>query len=303
MTQQLRVTREVDFTGAAQIGVGGGINNLLGGKTFFVNSSTGSNSYEGTSPAYPLADVATALGKCTTLKHDYIFVQNFSTLTDPPLTIAKWDIHLIGLGHGGFDQGVALNPSNDIAVELGEGACIDLELAGFVLGGGISQCINGSSIYRIHLHHLGFGTNYAATDGIKAMSFAHSVVDYCNFDVSLTGDGIDITDCNRNIFANNTFHNVTGKGIYLNLGAQCNKILDNSFGNVIGKADGWAIDLAAGSKNNLIAGNRASECGDASQDTGEPYYDRSNAALASQLNAWTDNKMGNAFGDGIGTGT
>jgi len=292
--QQLRVTREVDFTGAALIGVGGGNYPLQGGKAFFVNSSTGDNGYEGTSSAYPLADLETAYGKCTAGKGDYIFVQVFSTLTDAPLTIAKNDIHLISLGTRNFDNGNDLNGDDEVALNLASGG-YDFEIAGFNIGAdGDHYALESTagSLYRNHIHHCTFGHNFSASDGIHVLEISHATIDHCLFSNMLTGYGIYVSSVVDSVIADNTFFCVADKKcIYVTGGAVLLSILENKFYSHTDEDEetGWAIDLAAACTSGIVMGNKTSQVGSSSHT---PYLDRTGTNMNNIHFGWSDNHNG-----------
>jgi len=274
-----------------------------GGKTFYVRESTGSNDNEGTDPQYPLADLEAAYLKCTNSKNDYIFAEYFSTLTAPPLTIGVRTIHLIALSGGNFDSRNDLNGGSGVSINI-QSAGRDFELAGFNLGNdGTANALEitaGQAMYRCHIHHCTFGSAFICNDGIEvAGSASHNTIDHCLFDNQIENYAITGVDINSNIIAHNIFLMVTDatKGIYFTSGCTCNKIIGNLFGCRASndEPDGWAIDLPVGSISNLIAGNMASECGDASGE--DAYRDRSSAALATKTNMWMGNMIGNDWGD------
>jgi hypothetical protein len=274
--------------------------NPQGGKVFFVHESNGNDSHEGTDPQFPLATLAEAYAKCTAGMGDYIFVEYFSTLSAPPLAIAKRAIHLISLSSGNFDSRNDLNGGDQPAIRLtADGR--DLELAGFNLGGdGTSYGLEVEAAqtgYRFHIHHCTFGNNFGVTDGIHAAEISNAAIDHCLFGSAVTGYGMNISGSVMMILAHNIFHSCDSGCIYLSLGAVQDFIFDNMFAGPINGADGWAIDLPVGGTGSLIMGNKASECGDDTQGAGNPYRDRSANSLAAKLNAWAGNIIGNAFGD------
>lgn len=269
--------------------------NPHGGKAFFVNETSGDNDHEGSDPQFPLKDLVTAYGKCADGKGDYIFSQYFSTLSAPPLLIAKRRLHIIGLGSGNFDSSNDLNGGNAAAALRLVAGGRDLELAGFNIGGdGTGYGIEveaGETAYRCHIHHCTIGNNFGVTDGIHAAEMSNMSIDHCLFGGAATGHHMDVSGSVMLIIAHNIFHNIAAgkKAIYLSLGAVMDFILGNCFMSRVSLAlaNGWAIDLPAGGYGSMIIGNRAADCGD---DTGnEPYVDRSGTGVGDLANGWSDN--------------
>src|SRR4030067_374895 len=98
--QQLRVTNTVDFTGAAKIGVGAPFTK---GEVLYVDSRSwgvGSDSYgvQARNPNYPLATIGAAYDLCTSGNGDYIFVLDGYDNDAVTITVAKTNLHIIGLG-------------------------------------------------------------------------------------------------------------------------------------------------------------------------------------------------------------
>lgn len=280
--------------------------NPQGGRSFYVRegSATGhivsSDDNEGTDPQYPLNSIQAALDKCVDSIGDYVFVLYHSTILSAPITIPKRTIHLIAVSSGNFDSRNDLNGASESAIKI-TSVGRDFELAGFNIGGagadyGI-EVAAGETMYRCHIHHCTFGNNLGVTDGIHAAEMSNMAVDHCLFGSAVTGYAINCSSSVMLMLLHNLFHDCSSGCIYLSLGAVQNFIMDNTFGGPINGADGWAIDLPVSSSKCLVMGNRASECGDATQGAGNPYRDRSANSLAAKLNMWADNKAGNAFGD------
>lgn len=270
--------------------------NPHGGKALFVHETDGDNGYEGTDPQFPLKDLVTAVGKCGDAKGDYIFVQYFSTLSGtPPLILAKRCIHLIALGSGNFDSRNDMNGGAAPALRL-TAADRDLELAGFNIGGAGAdygvEVENGQVGYRVHIHHCTIGNNFGVSDGINAWSLSNSLIDHCMFGESVTGYGIRVGDGAELWIAHNIFLNCDTGCIYL-LGGPA-RIFGNMFASPIGGAVGWAIDIDGA--RSLIHHNSASECGDKSVTVDSPYRDRSAGTVATKLNSWAGNIIGEDFG-------
>lgn len=287
----------IEATGVT-IGFGGGQNTLMGGKTYFVNCRSGNDSSPGTNPMEPLLTLEAAEAKCVTNKHDFIFVQDFWTLsTESPIVFDKADMHVIGLGSGIlFDNGndIGALASTGVAVQL-EG-CTDLELAGFNIGGDSTAdaiSVVGTT-YRVHLHHCTFGNNYACLDGIgegAAGNMGKWLVEDCLFGQTTTGDCINCSMLSSMI-RNCVFTEYPEIGIDMPAGQSWNKIFNNTFFTPIAAAEasGWAIRLRTTAYDNMVFGNRASDTGDAAGNN--PYRDDSSANHATALNGWGDNQFG-----------
>lgn len=282
--------------------------NPQGGKSYFVREGSGGNvissdDNEGTDPQYPLATVQAALNKCVASMGDYVFVLYFSTIDSPPITIPVRTIHLIAVSSGNFDSRNDLNGGGTVALRLTSDGR-DFELAGFNVGAGGTgagdyglEVEAGETGYRFHIHHCTFGNNFDCLDGIHMAEFSNASIDHCMFGSQCSQHGIYIGGGVKAILAHNIFHKIPEKCIYYVTGAMQCFIFDNMFAAPIGEADGWAIDLCAASVDCLVMNNSASECGDATQDTGNPYRDRSAASLGAKKNQWAGNKVGNDFGD------
>lgn len=271
--------------------------NPQGGKTFYVHETNGNDDNEGTDPQFPLSSLEEAYNKCVAAKGDYIFVEYFSTLSAPPLTIEKRTIHLIALSSGNFDSRNDLNGGTSVSLVMtADGR--DFELAGFNLGGdspAANYALEAPAIfYRSHIHHCTFGHNFAATDGMHILELSHSVIDHCLFSNMLTGYGIYVDGVVDSMIANNIFLRIPEKCIYVITGAVLLSIFGNMFLSLPGddKADGWAIDLAAGCTSGLVMGNRASQKGASSFN---PYRDHTGDNLNNIHFGWSDNHDGIAL--------
>lgn len=73
------------------------------GKTFYVDSNTGSDTYSGLSPAQPLATISAALALCTAAKGDRImlFPNHAESISAAGgITVSKSGVSIIGMGNG-----------------------------------------------------------------------------------------------------------------------------------------------------------------------------------------------------------
>lgn len=278
-----------------------------GGKVFYVHEVNGSGDNEGTDPQFPLQYIGEAYDKITDGAGDYVFCEYMSTLQET-LTITDNDIHFIALSHGGFDTGCDLNGGSGVSVALNSGG-YDIEIAGFNIGNDGSedsiQTDSGQVCYRNHIHHCGFGSCFSTDYGIHIVSASHCTFDNNFFGKLCTEGGIWIYDLTTSVFAHNIFHMTADatKGIYVPEAGAAHwcTIIGNVFGALQSndEPDGWAIDLASGSTNNLMAWNAASECGDGSGE--DPFRDRSANSAATKNNAWSANVWGNDWSDPLAT--
>lgn len=273
--------------------------NIGGGKTFYVRESTGSNDNEGTDPQYPLADLETALGKCTASMNDYIFAEYFSTLSAAPLTINKRMLHIIAVSGGNFDSRNDMNGGSSVSVNI-QSLGRDLELAGWNIGNdgttyGI-EVSSGQTMYRCHIHHCTIGNNFSVTDGIYAAEISNSSIDHCMFGEAVSGDAIDMPgSVVMFVCANNLFHGVSGVNFYASLGCQYAFIYNNMFA-IADDVNGEAITLPSGGSNNMICNNYAVNGMLNSGYQYNPYRD-----LASNTsNHWGMNYRGNQVIEPVG---
>ena len=263
--------------------------NPKGGKTFYVRESTGNNSHEGNDPEYPLADLETAYAKCTASQGDYIFVEYFSTLSAPPLTIGKRAIHIIALSHGNFDSRNDLNGGSSVSLNI-QSAGRDLELAGFNVGNdGTANGLeidSGQAMTRCHIHHCTFGCNFPTKDGIHSNGeIVHSSIDNCLFGNQLTGDGIETGNLLSTFIQNCIFQTCTEKGINVTVNVAGSWILGNQFYAPIASSEaaGWGITIIGGA-GAMINLNYAMQTGDSTGNN--PYLDTSTGTIGNTTNGW-----------------
>lgn len=273
-----------------------GISNIRN-KAFFVSerSGVGSNDNPGTDPRYPVADLETAYGLCTTNLGDYIFVLDFWTATAPPLTINKRDIHLISMGTGNFDNGndITTSTANKAAVCIEDGG-IDFEMAGFNLSssGTSGVALEMGEAYRAYIHHCTFGCNIAATTGMAAMtgggSFTHSTLENCLFGTLLTGNSIYVS-LNTSIIRNNRFLATAGVCISVPSTLFTNTIIEGNKFLVDDATHGDAINLSTTSASaNMIDDNIAMNGNALSDYSYNPYRD-----VGTTKSHWGRNWRGN----------
>jgi len=294
MTQQLRVTRKVDFTGAVKVGFGG-LPHLAGGKVLYVNGTSwgnGSNSYDGTDPNYPLYDIDTALAKCTDNKMDYIFVLDYWDNDTFPITLDVDTVKVIGLGSNcGPSSWCMINSDGDACLSVG--GEVGIEVAGFeFLPGSSDPCILVTTTEGcLHVHHCTFANMGTCQDGISCPSGGELSI--CTIEDNFFGKGIDrdgmrLYSPSWSTIRNNIFFQYDEIGININgpSAAALGCILDNRFFSDTAITKGGAITIASAT-GGLIDGNHAMEDG---ANPGEnPYLDTSGPA-----NGWGLNYSGDA---------
>jgi hypothetical protein len=283
--------------------------NPHGGKTFYVDcfesagppaKRKGNDDWEGTDPEFPLETLEAAYAKVTDRHNDYIFVQNFWTLSPAEtLVIAKTKLHLIGIGSGNFDNSNDIDGGSVASLELATRAD-DLELAGFNLGNdGSAEAIDVTGqVSRVHIHHCNFGWNYPVTDGIAFTvggALLYPTIEHCYFGPNFSSRGINAY-LNTGLIAYNIFRKPGVEAILI--GGFGVGIFGNQFYVRYdhGLAAGWAVHLDANAYECFVNHNWAAEVGDVS--AANPYRDLSSGAVGTCLNGWCDNFDGPALSAG-----
>jgi hypothetical protein len=287
------------------------------GRVFFVRS-TGDNGNNGVDPGTPFQTITYALTQCTNYNDDYIIVMDATGANEPawPIVVDVPIVHIIGRWGAPYAE-----PSIR-AVGAGN-PCFQLEapwieIAGLELGAGddatpiIQSPAGPGTIGEWWIHNCTFGWLNGVSFGSYGIWVQNThdapqcVIENCWFRGTLAGVGGLTSDCiriegnaTRSIFRNNYFIMLDTIGIHcIQNGSDIGAIIDNYFYAAIADAlaVGWAITMEVGVGNAIIAGNRASQCGD---NTGNnPYRDLSTGALATCLNGWVDNHAGNALSAG-----
>lgn len=276
------------------------VRNPYGGKAFFVHAS-GNNGNEGSDPEYPLADIVTAIGKCTAGQGDYVFVQNFWEPSAPPVTLNRSGAHLIGLGNGVHGPTVGIDGAGEAAISLGA-LSGGVEIAGFNLGStgqADPAILLTDSAWYVHIHHNAIGASIAAKDGILVsgdFAYAFGSIDHNWFGGHLSGWGIYAypapSRMTRSVILHNAFKcTFSTGGIYI-VGGEPEAICWNTFGKRKGADEGWAITLYETVVDCMVMGNIAGEDG---ADPGHCPYKDISAPDAEKLNYWANNYAGNAL--------
>lgn len=316
MSQQLRVTRKLDVTGATVVGLNTS-GEKFGGNVFYVDGIDGADGYDGKDPNYPKATVDSALGACTADNNDYIFVidhwQEGATIT-----VDKTCVHIIGMGSPQAPW-VCLNVATDLHIFTLGATGNMVEIAGFNMGGGSTKSgINMVNCTGIWVHNNAFGHEYASDTPLYGMYVLNQnpslalIEDNIFFGDQATGKGTitsngiyqnyvgDAAGFVNSIIRRNVFMGLTGAsdaGAIRLDGAGGVQILDNTF-MTPDAASGEAINLLAtvGCGGCIIAGNRA---GNGMLNAGynyNPYRDLN----ANTDNAWSMNYRGNSVIEPVG---
>ncbi len=311
--QQLKVTKKADFTGATVLGAGWPITK---GKVLFVDTRSwgnGATGRDGTDPNYPLSTLTEAYGKCTSGNGDYIFVLDGYDNDTTTITIAKTNLHIIGLSNGNhaapfpwllFNSGAA----SPFTLQGGNSA--NVEIAGFTLGGNASNaCITtatGGSTELVygHIHHCGFAATgdaaFVAQDGIleaASTGLDYTLIEDCVFGKQLTRDGIRFLNFYGGLIRNNIFRMTSYMGVrQLGTGGATTgtpDIIGNKFFQKTPALDKGSSIYITNSGGGFIDDNHTAENADGACDN-NPYVDLSNGTADTTTNAWGVNWAGYA---------
>jgi len=319
MTQQLRVTRKVDFTGAVKVGMpiasfaGMGI-----GKVIYVADSTyGADANTGLDPNHPKASIQSAIDACSDWFNDYIFVYRRAssdiTLTTPILMGAH-TVHLIAMA-GNSPQGSLIRlvhtNATDNVLEFPQDEGWHNEIAGFgfaggaTVKGGIAVTGSGGGTTGVWIHDCNFGgilTKGTPDYGIFSESggeFQAAVIEDCSFYGSgdnakglIAVNGIHLANASGSaankhlIIRNNIFMGIPG--IAINIDKSSGVMILNNLIKLDADTAGAAITLGAGTLGCYVDGNHTTH-GD-SVNTTEYYAD----GAAAEANSWGLNYNGGA---------
>lgn len=266
------------------------------GKVFYVWGGGGDDSQEGTDPNFPLNTIATAIGKCSNSKNDYIFVLDHYQETFP-ISVSVSYVHILGLMS---PPAVWLTASGSTSIF--SIAADGFEIAGFEFGAGsTSAAIEwGASKGYGTIHDCFFGWMQAGRDGINVTSYeaAGTIIENCWFGSNITRDGIRIAAAmTRGAIRNNIFRRVPGIGINVTVSMSQGQILDNTF-SLDDDVNGEAISLIdAGSEGKIMVfGNRAANGMLSNGYAYNPYRD----TYANTINDWGLNYQGNRVVEPVG---
>ena len=307
MSQQLRVTRKVDFTGAVQVGILSNSPNIGAGRVFYVDGNAGADGYDGTDPNYPKKTILSALGSCTTERNDYIFVLDHWAET-APIEINKSRVHVIGLSLPSFGW-VKMNPATDAAMFKLVSAGAYSEIAGIDMSGGDSYgCIWIYGTEGSYIHDCWFGSEGAGgtpLHGIQITQNPHySRIENCRFfgdlgsaNGTITSNGIDCAsgiNYVRGVEVMNCRFN--GLAIGLNLdNADYWQVEDNRF-TCPNAQNGEAITLQSDCLDSTFINNISAY---GMLNTGYSYNPYRDLATAT-VNNWSMNYRGNEVIEPVG---
>lgn len=261
MTQQLRVTRKVDFTGATKIGFGG--LGQLSGDMFFVNGNSGADGYgvQSRNWKYPMKTIAATLDLCTANNNDYIIVLDHYQETFP-ISVDVASVHIIAAGPYNFSQPMVwLTASSDTSIF--DIAADYVEIAGFEFKAGATHGAiewTASKGYGL-IRNCVFGRMQTGQDGINVPAgiadATEMVIEDCIFGPNLTRDGIRIDhNMTRGIIQNNLFLAVPGIGINITSQMAAGVIRNNRF-MLPSDTAGKAITLTTACAGIYVSDNRA----------------------------------------------
>ncbi len=299
--QQLRVTRKVDFTGAVKVGIG---DPLTKGKVLYVDSRSwgvGSDGYDGLDPNYPLATIKQAYSLCTSGDGDYIFLLDGYDNDTVTITVAKTNLHFIGLGSVNQRAPFVWLLFNSGAVApftLQGGNAANVEIAGFTLGANASHpcitTITGGSTELVYgwIHHCAFAASldaaFVAQDGIleaAGTGLDGTLIEDCTFGAQIGRDGIRFIDMYGGLIRNNLFRGIaSGVGIHQITGGHSTgmpDIIDNKCFQAAATVAGAFITTVDGG-GGLIDGNVCAE--DATGTCGNNPYLEGTGACAWGVN-------------------
>jgi hypothetical protein len=308
MTQQLRVTRKVDFTGAVKVGFP--VSSFAGigiGKVLFVDFGNGSDAFSGLDPNYAKNTIQAAIDACTNWYNDYIFVMRRATsdvTTTTPILMNKHCVHLVGLcSHSSQGASIRLVHTNetDNVLEFPLDTGYHCEVAGFGFGGGttgkggIGMPDASAQGVGAWIHHCNFGSlltkgtpDYGIhNDNQGAECFAWTIED-CTFYGSgdnskglISVNAINIvhspgilTASKNVLIQRNIFMGIPGVAINLD-GVAGGMILNNTF-KMDADTAGSAITIGNDCRGCWIDGNSAN-FGSADAATGPPWLNNGSA--------------------------
>ena len=283
--------------------------NPSGGKTFYVSNlsaASNSDSNEGTDPQYPLATIAAAITLSAVSgqrKGDYIFVQDSYDQDTWPVVINVRNVHLIGLGGGGYSGTRAGADGVGESCFKTNTAGGGFELAGFNMGCSTQEdpCIlQDGVVWSAYVHHNAFGVTIVGQDGISATGasqMAYWTISHNYFGMQLR-NGIYVEADSRSHIMHNVFRSNSGVCISISTGI-LGVIAGNMFSAPITQAEdeGWAISVLVNGTGGMIMGNMASQAGNGAIGN-NPYYDGSAATAALAKNCWANNFDGAALSGG-----
>jgi len=281
-----RFTGLVDVSGAAKVGFGNDPA-LAGGRTFYVDMSTGSDGRRGQNPKDPLETMTAAMDLCVSARGDAIVVMAASPSSPAanetfPIAMDVSGVLLTGLYSRGLlsDSGFGTDvlDGNTITVAANYTNVENLYL-GVKTGGTAGNVIEGGiSAFGFTLRNCVIENQYTALYGFytgATFDFPYLLIE----DNFFGGMGSANYMTTAILLFNVTHHGVIRRNVFagcssysINLGASCAgaKVLDNRF-KLSADTDGFAIYAASGSSDNYIDGNHAANGYD--DPANDPYHD------------------------------
>ena len=268
MTQQLRVSRKVDFSGAVQIGVGSDRLSVGKGNTYYV-SNDGSDGHAGLDPNYPLLTITAAIAKCaSTSNGDAVAVLQMSPST--AVATETWPINLnkpillTGLySRGGriSDSGFGSTPTNTNCIDVASNFCGVENLYMQVTTGTTGDVIGGltASRYGFTLRNCWVGLQNTARYGLYAATWdmPYLLVEDNAFSApnsaSMTSAIYLHGNATFGMIRRNIFYSCSSYAIHMG-GAQAVTVTDNDF-RLYSDTDGFAIYAPATTNHCYFARN------------------------------------------------
>ncbi|UCH89866.1 MAG: hypothetical protein JSV49_04275 [Thermoplasmata archaeon] len=102
---------------------------LTTGNVFFVDSNTGSNSYDGKDKDHPFATITHALTKCTNNKGDIIYAMP-GHVEAADVNVNKAGVNIIGIGQGGLRPQFYLGTNTSASLEI---SSCDVYIENFII--------------------------------------------------------------------------------------------------------------------------------------------------------------------------
>lgn len=287
----------VDVSGATKIGFGDYA--LAGGRTFYVDMSSGSDGRRGLNPRDPLETITAAMDLCVAARGDAIVVMSASPSSPAanetfPIAMDVAGVLLTGLYSRGLlsDSGFGTDVvDGDTVTVTANYTNIENLYLGVKTGGTAASVIATSgSPYGMCIRNCYIEGQYTALYGIEIAADAPWTLIEDNFfgspgSVYLT-TAIIVSNATRSVIRRNV---ITGCSSYsIHLGAGCGQVhlLDNRF-SLYADTDGFAIYAASGSSNNYIDGNHAAH--GYNDPSNNPYEDANGSSTS---NEWGLNYKG-----------
>ena len=296
--QQLRVNREVDFTGATKVGMGG--YSLGKGKTYYV-SNDGADGGPGTNPNAPFLTITAAIDACTANQGDAVVVMQMSPST--PVATETWPI---ALDVGGMlltglysragrisDSGFGSTPTNTHCLTVGANFVSVENLYMQVTTGSTGDVFGGltASRYGFTLRNCWVGLQNTARYGFGVVTYdmPYLLIEDNTFSApnatSMTSALYLGGNATFGMMRRNIIYSCSSYAIHL-VNAQAFTCIDNDI-RLYTDTDGFAIRAESGTNHCYFARNHVAH--GLANLTNDPLFD-----LATDgKNAWTVNYENN----------